>query len=175
MENNWEEGGAVYLTLGNPRLTSSKTKDGAKYKVTFEVLQDEWLEMMDADITGMVLEAKCIVEHSHEAPEKPQEKPSSSGSPSDRPYPELKGGPLSKNAGMLCNDGSFFDYIRDEHNDWLSMMADAESRFKKDLCRQWILDTLEIETLRQLDAGHGMASEYQRLITGPYRRWEDNL
>jgi hypothetical protein len=77
--------GKVYLTLGNPNPSSSKTKLGACYRVSFELPQDEWQLFMDSETKGMVLEAQCIVTHSN-TPDKP------------------KGGPISKNAGMLCQE-----------------------------------------------------------------------
>ena len=173
MSDTFEEGTSVYLTLGNPRLTSSKTKDGAKYKVTFEIPEDEFLGMMHADITGLVLEAQCLVAHApSQAPEKPQAG-RSKGSGKDRPYPHLKGGPLSKNAGRLCNDEDFWVYLRAEQADYLELIADQGAPMK-DCCRQFILDTLQIETLRQLDAGEGMATEYQRLISSPFIRYRDH-
>jgi len=88
--NPLDTGEPFEIELCNPNPTSSKTKDGPKYRVSFEVHQDAWQEFMDANTNGMVLEltgrATVIPAPKIELPERP------------------KGGPLSKASAMLCGD-----------------------------------------------------------------------
>lgn len=51
------------LELMNPNPTSSKTKDGPLYRVSFELDRDAWQCFMDAKTKGMVIAAKaCVVD-----------------------------------------------------------------------------------------------------------------
>lgn len=66
------------LELANPNPTSSKTKDGPVYRVSFEVPRDVWDCFMDAKTAGMLLAAKaCVVDEGGEAEalERPQKGP----------------------------------------------------------------------------------------------------
>jgi len=49
------------LDLMNPNPSSSKTKDGPKYRVSFEVDRDTWDWFMEADTSGMMIAAKAAV------------------------------------------------------------------------------------------------------------------
>jgi len=49
------------LTLANPNPGFSKPKEGAKYRVSFELTQQEWANFVDANTTGMVIECDCYV------------------------------------------------------------------------------------------------------------------
>lgn len=73
----------------NPNPTSSKTKDGPKYRVSFELQREAWECFMDANTNGMVLEGVLRVTEAAVAVSKP-----------DRP----KGGPYSKEAAFFCQD-----------------------------------------------------------------------
>lgn len=82
------------LDLMNPNQSFSKTKDGAKYRVSFEVTQEDWQRFVDAETAGMVIEAQMMVTARNT---KPVEKP--------------KGGSLSKNAAMMCQESDFQNYV----------------------------------------------------------------
>jgi len=49
------------LALMNPNPSSSKTKDGPVYRVSFEVERETWDLFMDADTKGMLIAAKAAV------------------------------------------------------------------------------------------------------------------
>lgn len=52
------------LGLMNPNPTSSKTKEGPVYRISFELEKDLWDFFMEADTRGMLLAAKaCVVAH----------------------------------------------------------------------------------------------------------------
>ena len=57
------------IALMNPNPTSSKTKDGPVYRVSFELEQEQWQWFMDADTKAMVLAAKCLVTDDGQMPE----------------------------------------------------------------------------------------------------------
>lgn len=88
--NPLDTGEEFSIELMNPNPTSSKTKDGPKYRVSFETTQDDWQCFMDANTNGMILEGTL------RATEIPAPKMEVSVKP--------KGGPLSKAAAMLCQD-----------------------------------------------------------------------
>ena len=66
-------GKGFVMDLVNPNPTSSKTKDGPKYRVSFEVQQELWQLFMDADTSGMLIAAKATVYT--DEPEEPAPKP----------------------------------------------------------------------------------------------------
>lgn len=62
MLNPLDRPGEVFdLELLNPNPTSSKTKDGPVYRVSFEVPPDVWQWFMDGKTKGMLLAAKATV------------------------------------------------------------------------------------------------------------------
>ena len=85
-----QEGVQFAVEFMNPNPTSSKTKDGPKYRVSFEVQRDVWDCFMDANTSGMVLDGILVVTAL-----------GASGAPEDD---KPKGGPYSKEAAMLCQD-----------------------------------------------------------------------
>ncbi len=54
--NPLDTGEEFQIEVMNPNPSSSKTKDGPKYRVSFEMTQDDWQCFMDANTNGMVLE-----------------------------------------------------------------------------------------------------------------------
>lgn len=87
------DGAEVFsIELMNPNPTSSKTKDGPVYRVSFEMQKDDWQMFMDGNTKGMVLEMQGRVTQESKKPilKTAQEK--------------VKGGPLSKEAAMWCQD-----------------------------------------------------------------------
>lgn len=89
MKNPLDTDRVFSLELMNPNPTSSKTKDGPKYRVSFEMHKDDWQTFMDADTNGMVLEMQGRVQERHgNVPDVP-----------DKP----KGGPLSIEAAQWCH------------------------------------------------------------------------
>lgn len=96
--NPLDTGEEFRIELMNPNPSSSKTKDGPKYRVSFEIERDAWDEFMDANTTGMVLEmtgrATVIPATKIEVDPKP------------------KGGPISKAAAMLCEDENANKYAK---------------------------------------------------------------
>lgn len=64
MNNPLDKPGLVFdLDLMNPNPTSSKTKAGPVYRVSFEVERDTWDWFMDAECAGMMIAAKATVYH----------------------------------------------------------------------------------------------------------------
>ena len=90
--NPLDTGDLFAIEFMNPNPTSSKTKDGPKYRVAFELHKDDWQMFMDTNTAGMILEfqGRVAEKNAGPIPEKGTEIP--------------KGGPISKNAGILCGD-----------------------------------------------------------------------
>jgi len=63
MKNPLESEGEFQMSLSNPNPTSSKTKHGPVYRVSFELTQDEWQQFMDCETMGMVIECVGRVTH----------------------------------------------------------------------------------------------------------------
>jgi hypothetical protein len=95
--NPLDTGEEFQLEVMNPNPTSSKTKDGPKYRVSFEMSQDDWQCFMDANTNGMVL---VFAGRATQIPATIQLDPK----------PKPKGGPISKAAAMLCQDEKADEY-----------------------------------------------------------------
>jgi hypothetical protein len=92
--NPLDTGEEFSIGMMNPNPTSSKTKDGPKYRVSFEMAQEDWQCFMDANTNGMILEGTL------RATEIPVMKIMELVEVVEKPT----GGPLSKAAAMLCQD-----------------------------------------------------------------------
>ena len=91
------------IELMNPNPTSSKTKDGPRYRVSFELHQDDWQAFMDGNTEGMILEGELRVVEVHTKRDLQLDRP--------------KGGPISKDAAMLCQDDKANEFARNEGYD----------------------------------------------------------
>ena len=129
----------------NPNPSFSKTKDGAIYRVSFEIKQETWQDFVDTDTKGMIINfAAEVVERHIDAPV------------SDK---KLKGGPISKNAGMLCREKEANDFaIAQGHVDGLKGMIYA-------MCN--------ISSRAELDHNEDAAKAYEKL-KHRYFRWVAN-
>jgi len=66
--------GTVFdMELTNPNPTSSKSKDGATYRVSFEVQREAWDWFMEADTKGMLLASKMCRADGMSFPEEQKE------------------------------------------------------------------------------------------------------
>ncbi len=132
--NPLDTGDEFTIELMNPNPTSSKTKAGPVYRVSFEMHREDWECFMDANTNGMILymTGKAV------------EIPVTSFSKSERP----KGGPISKEAAMLCQDDLANDYARsmgfDDFKHMTYIKCGVESRATLDHSRhaetawQWL-------------------------------------
>lgn len=131
--NPLDTGEEFSIELMNPNPTSSKTKAGPVYRVSFEVHRDVWDCFMDAETGGMVLEGALQVTAQNaplEAPEKP------------------KGGPLSKAAAMLCQD--------DKANEYAEILGQPDFQ-------HLIYDRCRIKSRAELDHDSYAAAQYEEL------------
>ena len=139
--NPLDTGEEFSLEVMNPNPSSSKTKDGPKYRVSFELTQDDWQCFMDANTNGMILEltgrATSIPAPKMELPEKP------------------KGGPISKAAAMLCQD--------EKANEYAVILG-------HDSFQELIYAQCCIESRSELDHDHAAAREYEK-IKSHFIRW----
>ncbi len=71
--NPLEQSEPYTLSLANPNPRSSKTKDGPVYRISFEIEQDDYLNFMNTQTNGMVLDAALqVVENVPVEPKKPK-------------------------------------------------------------------------------------------------------
>lgn len=78
------------------------------------------------------------------------------------PVEKPKGGPLSKLAGMWCNDPEFWRWLETDPLNACHSATGAAS-IVRDLC--------EIESRADLDHDAYAAERFNRLIRGPYSKW----
>jgi hypothetical protein len=135
------------LELMNPNPTSSKTKDGPKYRVSFEMHKEEWQKFMDANTNGMILEFQGRVT---ETAKKPIGK---------IPEKKVKGGPLSVECAMWCQDELPNKYAITEHG-----YADFQ---------HMVYDQCRIESRRLLDHDETAAYNWNR-IKSDFCTWAEN-
>ena len=96
----------------NPNPTSSKTKDGPKYRVSFEMRREDWEMFMDANTNGMILEMQGRVQESH-GPDHPNAEPTNLPNYREaRGCLSEKGGPISIEAAQWCSHGSPNEYAK---------------------------------------------------------------
>ena len=73
--NPLEQNQPFDMAMMNPNPSSSKTKEGPVYRVSFEVDKETWSWFMDADTKGLILGCRCIVTQDGQLPlESKQEK-----------------------------------------------------------------------------------------------------
>ena len=122
----------------NPNPTFSKTKDGPIYRVSFEIKPEVWQDFVEANTKGMIINfAAEVVESQPEVPEKP------------------KGGPISKNAGMKCQEPEANEFaVAQGFNDFKTM----------------IYAKCGIESRAELDHDKDAAKTYAKLKSR-YFRW----
>jgi len=122
----------------NPNPSFSKTKDGAIYRVSFEIKQETWQDFVDTDTKGMIINfAAEVVEQHTGVPEKP------------------KGGPISKNAGMKCQESEVNAFA----------VAQGFSDFKAMIYR-----CCKVKSRAELDHNKQAAKDYEDL-KHRYYRW----
>lgn len=125
----------------NPNPSFSKTKDGAVYRISFEIKQETWQDFVDADTKGMVLNfAAEVVDRPTQAPTAPK-----------RPL----GGPISKNAGMLCQEDAANAFAKAQGFDDLKTM---------------IYQVCGVESRAELDHSEEAAKSYETM-KHRYFRW----
>ena len=125
----------------NPNPSFSKTKDGPVYRVSFEIKPETWQDFVDSNTKGMVINfAAEVVERHSDAPTAPK-----------KPL----GGPISKNAGMLCQE--------EEAN----LFAQAQNF---DDFKAMIYKVCSVASRAQLDHFPDAAKDYEKL-KHRYFRW----
>jgi len=155
-----------YLSLSNPNPTSSKTKDGPKYRVSFELSQEEWQMFMDTETAGMLIECACQVAHKNEEQTKrdPETVDALTGM-TDKELKELRGGPLSQRSDSLAREYDFMRYVVAHDDDITDMgMMTPED------CREFIREYCNVDSRRYLDHFPEAGQRFKDLLSD-YIRW----
>lgn len=156
-----------YLTLANPNPTSSKTKDGPVYRVSFELSQAEWQNFMDAETKGMVIECACQVAHKNE-PE-PQRDPKTVDAFSGKTDAETKGGPLSVRSDRLARDMTFHRFLETIEKTWCDR-REKDGELWVDVARDYIRERCHVKSRAELDHDKAAADKFRKLISS-YVHW----
>lgn len=130
-------GNHVQFSLRNLNVTSKSTKGGWKYEIKGEITQDDYMQFQETDLTGSLFEV-----HDMECVEVMKVR--------------AKGGPLSKNAGMLRKDLDFVRYVETVHGE-------------KDV-KKWMYAHLDIDSLSELDHNVNASAKYSKM-RGEFLRW----
>lgn len=164
LQNPLDKPDTFYLSLGNPNPTSSKTKDGPVYRVSFEMLQEEWQNFMDAQTKGMVIECACQVTHRNgESIERDPNTVDMLDEKTDaEKKKELNGGPLSVRSDRLARDNSFYQYIVKIEPTWKPAHKVDSSH---DFCRAYIRDVCSVKSRKEFDHDKQAAEKFRKLIS----------
>lgn len=168
------------LTLANPNPTSSKTKDGPVYRVSFELTQEDWQLFMDAETKGMVIEV-FHAQVSHRNGDEAEPGASSSvqeeeGKPDVAGKEEKpKGGALARSAGLLCNNvdfqrfASLYTYVEsdDSGNQWTQAYQVSEHGAK-----MFLYHACKITSRRDLDHSESARKRFSSVME-KYRFWRE--
>ena len=153
------------LSLANPNPSFKTRKDGDHYFVEFELQREEWDHFTDPNVNrqGLLIEAQCMVAHSN--------KPNvvyyvNKADPEQWRQENLKGGPLARLAGMLCNDPKFWEWINDQA-DFIAVVRSADD------ARGFIVECCEITSRKDLDSNPARARIFHEQIRLPYSNWLD--
>lgn len=157
-----------YLSLANPNPSSSKTKDGPVYRVSFELSQDEWQMFMDATTKGMIVECACQVTHrNNESVERdPNTVDLVDGVTGNE---KKKGGPLSIRAARLSRDSDFIDYIRERDLEFVKDFKDIGGSVEN-MSDVYVRQACGVESRAEIDHDDAAKAKFQNLIKN-YTQW----
>lgn len=141
MINPLDTGEMFFFELMNPNPTSSKTKDGPKYRVSFELGREDWEMFMDANTSGMILEFRGRVTEHHT-----EEK--------------LKGGRLARKAAYLCDQADFDEWA---HKYLVQLYPEVDWDQEKDHGKALILQRCQIDSRRELDHNMNAAEIFLKI------------
>lgn len=148
-QNPFESGKEFPLTLANPNPKSSKTKDGPVYRVSFEIDQDTFLNFMDTETKGMVIECVCQVTHYNDPVDETKQD-----------VLKVKGGPLSKRSEKLAQDPEFHSFLRG-----LGVFDGKNNTHENEVARAYIRNCCGVSSRAQIDSRQSAAIEFHRLLS----------
>ena len=151
MSNPLDTGEIFSLELMNPNPTSSKTKAGPMYRISFEVERDAWDLFMAANTNGMVLEFQGRVTETAKKP---------IGKIAEK---KVKGGPLSVECAMWCQD--------DLPNAYAEIQGYAYTG--REPFKSMIYDQCRITSRAELDHNETAAYHWNR-IKNDFITWTEN-
>lgn len=155
------QGDKKQISFRNPNITGKSVKGGWKYEFKAEITEEDYDEFKGLDLSGAEFEAwlECVVIGEET---------------------KKKGGPLSQNAGYLCQNPDFQRYSKqmlkeDEGYDWPSTGEDIELAFPPyDIAKRAIYHFCGVTSRAYLDHDAMAAAKYQEL-KGHYYRWLEDV
>jgi hypothetical protein len=163
MINPLDKAGEPYSFEGmNPNPSASKTKDGPKYRISLEVTEEVFLDVMNSSTDGAIFNVAMVRQDSAVVKDEPAKaKPKHMGS-------------LSNVAAILCQDKDFGVWYKQTYdttykscvteygvNNWLEL--DAHEK-----CRQLILYACSIDSRAKLDTDDLAANTFREHIAEPF-------
>lgn len=150
------------VDLQNPNPTSSKTKAGPVYRVSFEIQREPWDAFMSANTDGMVLEAVMQVTALHApnrgVPAEPEKAAEPKKAADEAPIDKKKY-PKANLAGMWCGELIFRSWLaKDLHRDIKGEEA-AKGEIKQ---------ILGIKSLREIDEKPDVGAEFDKIFRKPF-------
>jgi len=158
------------LSLANPNPKAARLKDGARYRIEFEVDKDTWDDFMGArELAGLVIECEAEVTGLNTpapaknsaavayAPNEPSTSTEGSGPPTAGP---LKGGKLAQDAAIICATAEFQHFVELQGVEPVGEESAAE--YVRVFCN--------VESRAELDHNPKAAERFASLMRS-YRAW----
>ncbi len=135
----------------NPNPSFSKTKEAPIFRVSFEVTQEQWQDFVNANTSGMIVEAQMKVTEQHAIIKKP------------------KGGKISKQAGIICKETEFQEYAKYVFD---TIEPDVDHLAAEVTARNLIYRVCNIESRSELDHNLTSKTEFMGLMQ-KFNRWSN--
>ena len=173
--NPLEHDDEFQLSFRNPNPSFKALKSGDVYLMGFEMSKEEWEYFTDPNIdrTGMVIENICRV--THRAP-----KPSvgeisqvhATTLAGDTEYSQFKGGKWSIQAGIMCGNPKFQEFLSIEYWSYWSRFCgdDPEIPNVSDVAAKVIRAIHVIDSRKELDTNPDARKRFMDLM-GEFNRW----
>lgn len=176
-DNPLEHDDEFQLSLRNPNPSFKALKSGDVYRVDFELSKEEWEYFTDPNIdrTGMVIEMVCRV--THRAP-----KPSvgeishvpATTLAGDTEYSQFKGGKWSIQAGIMCGNPKFQEFLSIKYWGVWSQLCGGGPEIPNisDVTAKTIKEILGIFSRKELDTDIGARKRFMDLMSH-FNRWTE--
>lgn len=155
------QGDKKQISFRNPNITGKSVKGGWKYEFKAEITEEDYDEFKGLDLSGAEFEAwlECVVIGEET---------------------KKKGGPLSQNAGYLCQTPNFQRYAEQMLNDdddfiWPSTSDGQHLHLDPiETAKEAVYHFCNVTSRTYLDHDAMAAAKYQEL-KGHYYRWLDDV
>ena len=160
--NPLESDGEFQMTVMNPNPSFKARRDGDHYWIEWEYSKEEWEWFTDPNIdrTGMVLELTGVVTHRNQKKTPPETK--------------QKGGKWSIQAGIMCGNPKFQEFLSIEYWAYWSRFCgdDPEIPNIRDVAARTSKAIFRIDSRKELDTDIDARKRFMDLM-GEFNRWTE--